>query len=168
LNILPGDVLFVWGNGLFGEAIEFVTHGPSHCALFLDAETLAEAQADRKTGEVLLSNYLDREVHLEVYRDETLTDEERDKITCFARAHFGLKYDYFAILAELARFELNIPINRFREGKRRICSSFVNDCATAVNRNWSIVSCAPAPIDLLLSGRLTRQGSLKGVGGQCM
>lgn len=42
-EIKPGDVLFVWGKGLVEETIEWVTHGPSHCALFIDNKTLAEA-----------------------------------------------------------------------------------------------------------------------------
>lgn len=160
MEILPGDVLFVWGNGFIDETIEKVTHGPSHCAIFLDTETLAEAQGGRETGTAFLSDYLSTGDRLEVWSDDTLTVEERDKITFFARAHFGLKYDYFAILAELARFEAHIPINSFHEGKRRICSSFVNDCAKSVNKNWSDTPYTPAPIDLLKGGKLKQKGAL--------
>jgi hypothetical protein len=160
-EIKPGDVLFVWGNGFIDEAIEFVTHGPSHCALFLDNNTLAEAQIGRETGTVPLSDYLNTDDHLEVWRDETLTEQERAKMVTYAKAHFGIHYDYLAILAELARFEIHVPINSFHEGKRRICSSFVNDCAKSVGRNWSNLSYTPAPIDLLTGGKLTRKGALR-------
>lgn len=160
MEILPGDVLFVWGHGLIDEAIEHISHGPSHCALFLDGETLAEAQGGRESGTVKLCEYLDTNDKLEVWRDETLTDEERESIVSFAKAHFGIPYDYFTVVAELARFELNIPLNGLHEGKRRICSSYINDCAKSVGRNWSNLSYPPAPVDLLISGKLTRKGVL--------
>ncbi|NRD80264.1 hypothetical protein HPT25_23360 [Bacillus sp. BRMEA1] len=159
-EIKPADVLFVWGTGFIDDAIEFVTHGPSHCALFLDNETLVEAQAGRDTGTMNLSFYLNTNARLEVWRDETLTDEDRSKMVSYAKEHFGIHYDYLAILAELARFELNIPINSFHEGKRRICSSFVNDIAMSVGHNWSKVHYAPAPVDLINSGKLTKKGAL--------
>lgn len=164
LEILPGDVLFIWGHSLIEEAIEVITHGPSHCALFIDNQTLVEAQAGRETGTVLLSEYLSDGDKLEVWRDETLTDDERTKIVTFAKEHFGIQYDYLAILVDLARFELNIPINSFHEGKRRICSSYINDIAKSVGHNWSNISYAPAPVDLLKSGKLTRKGAL----GSCL
>lgn len=159
-EIKKGDVLFVWGNGFIEEAIEHVTRGPSHCALFIDNQTLVEAQGGRETGEVSLQDYLGADKKLEVWRDETLTDDERNKMVAYAKYHFGIHYDYLAILAELAHFELDIPLDNFNEGKRRICSSFVNDIAKSVGHNWSNVLHAPAPVDLLISGKLTRKGAL--------
>lgn len=160
-EIKQGDILFIWGNGPIEEAIEWVTKGPSHCALFLDEHTLAEAQGGRESGEALLADYLNTGDRLEVWRDETLTDEERKKIVDYAKDHFGIKYDYFAIFLELARFELNMPISYYHESKRRICSSFVNDCAKSVGRNWSNTPYTPAPIDLLRGGKLTLKGALR-------
>lgn len=160
-DILPGDVLIVWGENLIDDAIEFVTHGPSHCALFLDPQTLAEAQGGRVSGTALLADYQSaKEKRLEVWRDETLSDSERKSIIDYAIQHFGIKYDYFAILVELARFEIGIHISDFDEGKRRICSTYVNDCSNAVNRNWANVPYAPAPVDLLKGGKLRQQGIL--------
>lgn len=159
-KIKPGDVLFVWGNGLIEKAIEEITHGCSHCALFIDNNTLVEAQAGRKTGTIPLVEYLNSDKHLEVWRDESLTDDERNQMVAYAKDHFGIQYDYLAILVELARFELNFPLN-FHEGKRRICSSFINDIVKSVGHNWSSVIHTPAPVDLLNSGKLTRKGELK-------
>jgi hypothetical protein len=159
LEILPGDVLFVWGSGLIEETIEWVTHGPSHCALFLDSQTVAEAQAGRESGTALLSDYKASGKRLEVWTDESLIDQERKRIVEYAKDHFGIEYDYLAILAEFVRFELDIPVNSFHEGKRRICSSYVNDCAKAANKNWTDVP-VPAPIDLLKGGKLTKKGAL--------
>jgi hypothetical protein len=89
-----------------------------------------------------------------------LTKEERKRIVDFAKGHYGIRYDYAAILAELARFELDISINNFQEGKRRICSSFLNDCAKSVGKDWANVPYVPAPVDLLNSGELKRIGTL--------
>jgi hypothetical protein len=138
-----------------------MTNGPSHCAIFIDQQTLAEAQAGKAIGKAFLSDYQSaKEKRLEVWRDETLKDDERKRIVDYAKSQFGLQYDYIAILAELVRFQLNIPITNYHEGKRRICSSYVNDCAKSVARNWAIVSYAPAPVDLLRGGKLTQKGAI--------
>ena len=159
-DILVGDVLFCWGDGFLKDTIELVTHGAYHCAIFIDNETVAEAQGMRKSGTSSLSSYLESGDKLEVWRDTTLTDDERNQIVKYANNHFGIEYDYFAILMELIRFELGISITDFHEGKKRICSSFVNDCAKSVGKNWSNVDYVPAPIDLLKSGKLTFVGKL--------
>jgi hypothetical protein len=160
VEILPGDVLFVWGDGFIDDAIEFVSRGPSHCALFLDGQTVAEAQAGKVSGPTSLSEYLFTNNRLEVWTDITLTNEERAKIVTDAKNHFGIHYDYLAILVELVRFEGHVPINSFHEGKRRICSSYVNDRAKTVNHNWLGTPTIPAPIDLLNGGKLTKKGVL--------
>lgn len=159
IEIKPGDMLFVWGKSLIDDAIEWVTQGPSHCALCVDSETLVEAQGGRLIGTASLSGYLSTYDRLEVWRDESLSDEERQRIITYAYSQFGLPYDYLGILMELARFEFHLPINSFHEGKRRICSSFVYDCAKSVGRTWANVS-VPAPVDLLEGGKLTKKGAL--------
>jgi hypothetical protein len=161
LEILSGDVLFVWGNGPIEQTIEWVTHGPSHCAIFIDSKTVAECQWDKKTGSTPITEYLsDKGNRLEVWRDESLTEKEKKRIVDYAKQQYGIEYDYLAILAELARFELSIPISSFHEGKKRICSSYVNDCGKSVGRNWTNISYAPAPVDLIKGGKLTRKGVL--------
>lgn len=163
MEILPGDVLFVWGSGAINEIVERVTHGPSHCALFLGKETIAEAQAGRKIGSASTLYYRINDIRCEVWRDDSLTPEDRKNIVKFAKSLFGTSYDYLAILAEFARFELNFPINSLHEGKRRICSSYVYDCAKSVGKEWTNVK-TPAPVDLLGGGKLTLKGALKNAG----
>jgi hypothetical protein len=162
VEILPGDVLFVWGDGFIDDAIEFVSRGPSHCAVFLDGQTVAEARAGRKSGTAYLDDYLSvKEKRLEVWSDETLTSDERKKMVAYAKAHFGIKYDYDAIAAELAHFELGITLSdKWDEGKEYICSFYVNDCGKSVRRKWAKVN-APAPVDLITGGKLTRKGVLR-------
>lgn len=159
MEILPGDVLFIWGNDFFDKAIEEITQGPSHCALFLNSETLAEAAPGKTIGEIPLSDYFSSGEKIEVWQDKSLTEEERNRIVMFAKSLYGFSYDYLAILAELARFELKIPIRSFHEGKRRICSSYVFDCAKSIGKDWSNIS-PPAPVDLLNSGKLAKKGAL--------
>lgn len=157
MEILPGDILFVWGVSPTEKVIEFVTHGPSHCALFLDSETLAEAAPGRKIGKALLSDYVKSGDRLEVWSDDTLTPKDREKIVSFAKSLFGTSYDYLAILAELLRFEAALPINSFHEGKKRICSSYVYDCGKSIGKEWSNIK-TPAPVDLLEGGILNPKG----------
>lgn len=160
MEILPGDVLFVWGHDLVEEVVEWVTHGPSHCALFLDCNTLAEANVGKKTGETLLSDYVSSNKKLEVWRDESLTPQDKEQIVIFAKSIFGTSYDYLAILVELLRFEANLPITSFREGKKRICSSYVYNCAKSVGKEWTKIK-TPAPVDLLGGGKLTLKGVIE-------
>lgn len=160
-EILPGDVLFLWGDGIIKSSIELITHGGAyHCAIFVDNETLVEAQGMMKSSTSPLSDYLNSNDKLEVWRDTTLTEHEREQIVKYALNHLGTEYDYLAILAELMRYEFGIALDDYNEGKRRICSSFVNDCAKSVKKDWSNVH-IPSPADLLNSGKLKRIGKLK-------
>lgn len=163
-EIKPGDVLFVWGESFIDDCIELVTHGPSHCALFINNKTLAEAQGGRTIGEAQLSDYLATGDRLEVWRDESLTDEEREKMIAYAKSQYGMQYDYTAIAVEFARYELHMPISLYHEGKRRICSSYVYDCAKAVSKIWALGS-VPAPEGLIDGGKLKRECVLNHVGG---
>lgn len=160
-EILKGDLLFLSGKGIIKSIIEEITNSRYyHCAIFIDKENVVEAQGGRKSGTTPLSYYLNSGDKLVVFRDVTLTDEERERIINYANSQSGLEYDYFGILAELARYELNISLDDYNEGKRRICSTFVNDCAKSVGRNWSNVH-IPSPADLLNSGKLKRIGQLE-------
>lgn len=159
IEIKAGDVLLVWGEGFIAEAIEDITHGPSHCALFLDANTLIEAQGGKVSGEIALSNYLNQNKKLEVWRDPTLSDEDRIKMIQFARTQLGIQYDYLAIFGEFLRFKFDISLDYWNENKKRICSSFVNGIALSIHHIWSKVH-IPAPIDFINDGFLRKVGEL--------
>lgn len=159
-EIKAGDILFVWGTSFIETAIEDITHGPSHCALFLDSETLIEAQGGRLSGKVPLSEYLNTNDKLEVWRDPTLTDEERKIMVDYALTQEGIHYDYLAVLGEFLRFELNLPLKHWKEGDSRICSSFVCGIASnSVHHKWTSVH-LPAPYDVWADGFLQRIGGL--------
>jgi hypothetical protein len=161
-EILPGDLLFVSGKGIIKSLIEWITHSKYyHVAVFCDeGKTLMEAQGGRKSGTTPLSDYLNTKDKLVIYRDNTLTSTEREKIVTYALENQGLEYDYIGILAELFRYEMHISLDDYNEGKKRICSSFVRDCGLAAGRLWSLEK-VPSPQDLIAGKKLKRIGKLK-------
>ena len=150
MDVKTSDVLFLWGKGFIDDAIEVVTDGPSHVALFLTSIELAEAQGMRLAGPNLVSSYLKdpRITRMEVWTDWQLTSEERLIIANKARSLFGHKYDYFLIPLELAHFELGMKLNWYHEHSNLICSTFVETCAEAAKIKWANVP-NPAPVDLM-------------------
>jgi hypothetical protein len=155
MDVKPGDVLFVWGDGLISDIIEWVTDGPAHVALFIDEHTVAEAQGGRSIGERPLSYYLENAERLEVWRDETLTDAERAEMIRYARTLYGSPYDYALIPLEFAHFELGVDIGWYHENRGRICSTYVCECAAHVGRKWANTP-NPAPVDDMKGGKLAR------------
>lgn len=149
-DILPGDVLFLSGKGIIKSLIEWITHSKYyHCAIFLNNESLVEAQGGEKTSIFPLSKYLNSNDKLYIYRDINLSNFERYKIVNYAMNHLGMKYDYTAILAELARYELGLSLKYFNEGNKRICSSFVNDCYSKGIGKKLTEEKVPSPQDLI-------------------
>jgi uncharacterized protein YycO len=143
----PGDLLFVWGNGWIPDAIEFVTKGPSHVALFVDSDTVAESQGGRDIGEQSLSYYTSGDVErLEIWRDETLTDDERAEMVRYAKSMYGQPYDYALIPLEFAHFVAGVNIDWYHETNGHICSTYVCEVAEHVGHRWAY-SKNPAPVD---------------------
>lgn len=160
-EILPGDILFVFGKGIIKSLIEWITHSKYyHCAIFLDQETIAEFQGFRKSGISPLQSYFDKGDRLTVYRDKTLTETEREKIATYALHQSGRDYGYKAIFEELIRYEFGVNIDSYNEGNKRICSSFIRDCGMSVGRLWTLVK-IPSPQDLIIGKKLKRIGKLK-------
>jgi uncharacterized protein YycO len=160
-EIMKGDLLFVGGTGIIQFLIQLITRSRfSHVAIFVDSETLVEAKSGRKTGTTLLSTYLNSKNKLVVFRDTSLNEKEREQIAKYALDHQGIEYNYMAILAELARYELGLSLKYYDEGNKRICSSFVNDCGKSVDRQWTTEK-VPSPKDLIKGKQLTKIGKLK-------
>lgn len=161
-DIKQGDILFFSGKGIIKSLIEWITHSKYyHTAIFIDSETLMETQGGRKSGLTKLSDYLKQDIKLTAYRDKSLTDLERNKIITYALHHSGIEYNYLSILAELARYEIGISLDNYDEGRKRICSSFVNDCyEKGIGKELSAQK-VPSPQDLAKSKVLKRLGVLK-------
>lgn len=152
--IKPADVLFCWGYSLIDKGIECVTNGPSHCAMFLDENTLIEAQVGREVGKQSLSFYLDKGCRLEVWADTSLTDAERQQMVEYALSLHGTPYDYLLIPIEALRF-LGANTDWYIENSHLICSTFLTKVANHVKRTWS-KELNPAPVDLMNGGVLTK------------
>jgi uncharacterized protein YycO len=160
MNIQPGDVLFVWGNSFIDGAIESITHGPSHCAMFLNDKTLIEAQGGRDVGENTLSFFMPKADRLEVWTDPTLTNDERQQMIDYAKTLYGLPYDYFLIPLEALHFETGMDLSWYRENRHFICSTLINQIVKKVNRVWTD-SPFPAPINLFDFKKIIKKGVIK-------
>lgn len=161
-EIKQGDILFVSGSGTIASIIQWITRSKFyHCAVFIDdGINLVEANGGEKTSKVPLSNYLNSNNKLYVYRLTSLSDLERYKVVNYALNHLGMEYDYMAILAELARYELGLSLKYYDEGNKRICSSFVNDCFLNIGKKLTIQP-VPSPQDLVNGKLLTLIGKLE-------
>lgn len=159
MEIKPGDVLFVWGNTFIDKEIEAVTHGPSHCALFVNATTVEEAQGGRTVGECDLSFYLRGDARLEVWTDETLTDVERAEMVQFAHTLYGERYDYVLIPLEFMHWEFGLPLGWYHNDDEMICSGDVDKVAQHVGRRWTDEP-NPSPADLWRGGALKKKVDL--------
>lgn len=159
LEILPADLLLIWAHGVIPELIENVTHGPSHVAMFVNAERLEEAQGGRSIGECALSLYLQSGARLEVWGDPSLTDAERAEMVRFAHTLYGKRYDYALIPLELLHFECGLPLGWYHNDDAFICSGDIDTVARHVGHIWSKTA-NPAPVDFIQGGVLQKKGDL--------
>ncbi len=142
--ILPGDVLFIYGNSFVDRGIELVTRGPSHCAIFKEESIVIEANGGRTVGETASSFYLDGITRCEVWSDPTLTDVQRKQMIEYAKTLYGTPYDYVLIPLEMMHYDIGLPIDWYKENHHLICSSLVYDVAAHIGLKWaSSKVCAP-------------------------
>ncbi len=152
-ELLPCDVIFVYGDSVTNRIVEFGTHGPSHVALVKNATTLVEAQAFRTVGECPLSFYDDS--YIEVWRDLTLSDGDRSAMLEYAASLYGCGYDYRLLPLVGLHSEFGVPDDWYHEHGRFICSTFVDVIGKHVGRQWARYA-NPAPVDLQTGGRLLK------------
>jgi hypothetical protein len=154
-------MFFLYGEpALLIAGIELVTHGPSHVAMFKEEQILIEANGGRLVGEVALQFYLDGHTRCEVWRDPSLTDDERQKMIEYAKTLYGIPYDYMLIPLELLHYETGIPIDWYKENHHLICSSAVYDIAAHVGLKWA-ASAVCAPEGLIDFGTLKKKFDLQ-------
>lgn len=157
--ILPGDILFVHGEGPISRAIEDVEHNRySHCAIFATPTRLLEANGFRKVG------YQDPHVyagHADLYRCDVLSMADRHAIVQTARRYIGDRYDYGLIAVEAIRYWFGWIIP-WKEHGRLICSTYVADAY----RQNGFDPCPglenPTPADLSQSYLFRRVGAYTG------
>lgn len=144
-----GDLLFCYGNSWIDDAIQNITHGAAHVAVFVDENTLCEAQYGREIGEISLDYYMNNPdvTRLVVYSDQSLTDAERDDMMAYAKTLYGEHYDIELIPLELLHYVFKMNIEWYHEGNIKICSSFAWQLGKHEGKTWSHFL-NPAPADL--------------------
>ena len=94
---MVGDVLFVKGTGLVSRMIRFVTGGEwSHCAIFLDDNTLLETEWSTKCRIINIedTDYLEKEHKIVRV---PLTEDQKDLLQVVTYMSLGKKYDFWLI-----------------------------------------------------------------------
>lgn len=154
-----GDLILVRGEGLISEAIEHVEGGPySHTAGYVGNDELIEAEGFRKTGYTLTCAY---KGHADVFRCDSMTDEQEGKILLSAVRSVGGHYDYALLIVELIRYWFGVLMPYREPPNSRICSTL---WAVGCYRKAGIDLCPgirfPSPGDLSASKLLRKVGSL--------
>lgn len=160
-SLRKGDVLLVDGTSRFASAIKYITQSTwSHSALYIGASVptnladhggtatagpeshfLVEADIIGGVRIVALASYADW--HTRICRPVGLCDEEIDRVTDYALAHVGDRYDLKNVW-DLARYLIQTPpiAPRFRrqllalgsgDPTRAICSSLIAEAFQSVN-----------------------------------
>lgn len=123
-TIQSADVIFYRPKSFIGWVISRATNSPySHVALAIDSNTLIEANRFIKTRVVPIE--YDKEI-THIYRLDSLTKEEQDKIVSIALSYEGTDYDYAQILEMFLRIVLNLKRTLFNNQKKLTCSEVVD------------------------------------------
>lgn len=95
--VMVGDVLFVKGTGLVSKMIQWVTGGKwSHCAIFLDENTLLETEWSTKCRIINIedTDYLTKEHEVIPIK---LTKDQEELLKVVTYMTLGKKYDFWMI-----------------------------------------------------------------------
>lgn len=156
IDFKPADIILVCGDGPISRAIEMVEGSQySHTAGWVKPGELIEANGFRRTGYQALDYYDGR---ADVFRCETLTDEQKAKIVEYAKWNVGMKYSYVLLFVELIRYWFGIWLP-FNQGVNRICSTLWADAYRAAGIDLCPGIKYPSPADLRNSKLLRKIGS---------
>ncbi len=148
-----GDILLKKGTDQLSKDIEFITDSKfSHAALVSDPgkELIIEASLHG----VKHNDMIDFIGYTSVFRMNTLTDEQANKIVLFAEKQLGKPYDYEELIDQFLRYVFHIPNNEVEKG-RYICSTFVNAAYASVGIQLTKQN-LPSPEDIYESSLLTK------------
>jgi hypothetical protein len=123
IELLPADLVLVKGdsNNFIDREIDAITNSKyCHVAgVSLDGRLL-ETQGEAETRFQKIEAY---KGSADVYRMESLTDEQREKVVKSVMEQLGNGYDYLAIAWEVARYKLHIQLPFVELHHTSICSS---------------------------------------------
>lgn len=145
-----GDIVFYKAtNNFIDRAIEFFSrakHEIVHVAIWIADDTTIEANMSRTVGYSTISGYSNEHI---IKTCPRLTDAQRNAIISYLHRQFGEPYDYLEIgKLALHYFGLTIP---YRETKRKICSTLVNDAYLSVGIDLTGKGLDVTPEDLFNS-----------------
>jgi hypothetical protein len=156
IELLPGDLILVKGNGWIDKEIELISNSPySHLAGFVKDNELIEANGLRKTGYQPIHTYSGI---ADVYRCPNLRDDQLAIIMKYVNREIGGRYDYLLILWEAIRYLTHILLP-YKETKSRICSTLWSDAYLAAGIDLCGVK-YPSPGDISKSNKLVKIGSI--------
>lgn len=148
-----GDLIFVRGSKWINKEIESITHSPYyHVAGIVKENEVIEAQGFRKTGYQGLDFYSG---HTDLYKCDSLTNEQRQKIVDYVISEAGSHYDYLLIVWE-AIYHLFHWVLPYKEGNKRICSTLWANAYLAAGVNLCPGIRYPTPGDLAKSPLLRK------------
>lgn len=134
-----GDIIFVRGDDLLDELIEWAEDGVySHVALYVGDGFVIEATGGNRIKLARLSSYASYDVG-----SVSMTDQQREDLIAYAMTQQGKRYDWALIGIIALRLLLRIDIP-YAERALRICSTFIRDCFDYIRIQLTeIVNCTP-------------------------
>ena len=158
-DLLPADVILVYGNLLFDRVVQHVTHSKySHVAIVADKpEYVIEAQEFSRVHYQDTGAYIG---HADVFRCDLLDSLQRDQLIKNAEKHLNQRYDYLLVFIEFIRYTLGVMLPYY-EHNSVICSTLVSNAYKSVGVDLCEVK-YPSPADIAKSGVLRYQGPLVG------
>lgn len=156
LKFQSADLIFIRSKRWIDFPIKLVTQSQyTHVAGYVDSNNLIEAQGLRKTGYVTPDTYLDVS---DVYRDPTLSLQQREQIVTFAKREIGSQYDYVLIGWEALRLVFGTVLP-YAKNNRRICSTLWADAYKSAGVDLCPYHSYPTPSDLVKSPHLRKIGT---------
>jgi hypothetical protein len=158
MDIKLGDLILVRGTDWISHTIEEVEHSPySHVAGVVKNNELIEAQGFKPTGYQALDAYRG---FADVFRCESMTNEQRESILHTAELSIGGQYDYWLLVVEWIRYWFGVIVPYREPPNVRICSVLW----AGIYRDQNIDLCPgikyPTPKDISESKLLRKIGSL--------
>ena len=154
--MLPGDLIFIRGQGLVIEPIKWMTNSKySHDVGYIRDNLFIGVQGFQKTQYEVLSRYKGQS---DVFTCDLLTFEQREKIVAFAQSELGSRYDHLLLVWEALRLLFGIFLPYYKN-KRRICSTLWADAYRSVGIDLSPGIKYPTPADMVKSSLLRQVGS---------
>lgn len=154
MELKPCDLIIVKNKGWVSETIEEITHSKySHVAGCIGDNTLVEAEGFEATGQVPLSKY---DGIYDVYRCDSLTEQQKYEILGYINGQLGSRYDYFLLVIELFRYVFHTILPYKEPFGSHICSGLWSDAFKSAGIDLCPNIRYPSPKDISEGKLLTK------------